>query len=94
MTADQAVALGKTEFWKTMSDCDIATFQLNEPRLCMPFGVFRKAIESALNRPVYTHEFSMNHDRLKAELRGEKPAPTMEEIINLIPADKRILVAL
>ena len=33
-----------------------------------------------------------NLDGLKAELLGDKPAPTMDEIIALIPAEKQVLV--
>ena len=33
-------------------------FQLYEERLCMPFPLFHKAVEEALGRPVYTHEFA------------------------------------
>jgi hypothetical protein len=56
----------------------------------MPFDVFQAAMEAALGRPVFTHEFAFP-DQLKAELRGGKPAPTFEEILNLIPLHKKIV---
>ena len=37
---------------------EIVAFQLYEERLCMPFPLFHKAVEEALGRPVYTHEFA------------------------------------
>lgn len=92
MTKDEAIKLAESGFWETMSSREIATFQLFEDRLCMPFGVFHEAIEKALGRPVYTHEFGFNRDGLKRELLGEAPAPTLEDILNLIPADKRVVV--
>lgn len=57
----------------------------------MDFGTFHKAMEEALGRPVWTHEFAFS-DQLKKEFLGDKPAPTFEEIVNLIPAEKRIIL--
>lgn len=75
-----------------MTSRQIAEFQIEQDRLCVPFDVFHKAITEALGRPVYTHEFALNRDGLRKELRGEKEPPTLEEIINLIPEDKRIVI--
>jgi len=87
-----AIELARSEFWKTMSAKDLALFQLEVKKLCMPFSVFHKAIEEALNRPVWTHEMGLNWEGLKEELLGKRPKPTMEEIINLIPEDKRVIM--
>jgi hypothetical protein len=84
--------LSKTKFWEKMTKKQIAMFQLFEPKLCMPFDIFHEAIESVLGRPVFTHEFGLNYEGLKSEILGKKSAPSMEEIINLIPEEKRILV--
>lgn len=91
LTYEQAVALSKSNFWEGMIHRDIAVFQMNEKRLCMPFGVFHEAVEKTLGRPVWTHEFTMNCDGILAELNGG-PAPTFSEIMNMIPADKRIVM--
>lgn len=91
MTKDEAIALANSEFWLVMEPRDIALFQLSEPLLCMPFAVFHEAVEKALGRGVYTHEF-IDTERLRKELLGEKPVPTLEEILDLIPADKRVIV--
>ena len=94
MTREQAIALGETRFWESMTPREIATFQLHEPLLCMPFDVYHGAMEKALGRPVWTHEFgSAGVEGLKAELRGDLPPPTMEEIIALVPADKRMVIS-
>ena len=74
-----------------MSSKDIVMFQLFQNRLCMDFGDFHEAIEKVLGRPVYTHEFA-HPENLQQELLGDKPAPTLEEIIDLIPKEKRIII--
>ena len=94
MTKDQAVALYESCFWNAMTARDIAMFQLFEDRLCMPIEIFHAAIEEALGRPVYTHEFGLNRDGLKGELVGARQAPTIEEIMGLIPADKLLIVGI
>ena len=93
LTKEQAIAFAENKLYEGMTSRQIAEFQLNQERLCMPFGVFHKAIEKALGRPVWTHEFAFS-ENLKQELMGERDAPTFEEIIELIPADKRIIVGL
>lgn len=93
LTKEQAIAFGENKLYEGMTSRQIAEFQLNQERLCMPFDVFHKAVEEALGRPVWTHEFAFL-ENLKQELMGERDAPTFEEIIELIPADKRIIVGL
>jgi hypothetical protein len=91
LTPAEAVALAESEFWKLMDFRARAEFQLHQECLCMPFDVFHEAVEKALGRPVWTHEFAAP-DRLKAELRGDSPPPTMQQILDLIPAEKRIVL--
>jgi len=92
MTKDEAVALYDSNFWEKMNYKERAMFQMFEPLLCMPFGVFHEAVEKTLGRPVYTHEFGINYEGLKKELLGEQKAPTLAEIINMIPEDKRMVI--
>ncbi len=92
MTQEEAVALYDSEFWESMTLRERAEFQLIEDRLCMPFEVFHEAIEKTIGRPVFTHEFALNREGLKRELFEFKDAPTMEEIIDMIPAEKRIVI--
>lgn len=89
---DAAIALGESHWWIGMPARDVAKFQLYTVELSMPFDAFHKAVEDALGRPVWTHEFASCAD-LIAELEGEKPAPSMQDILNLIPADKRVVIA-
>jgi hypothetical protein len=91
MTKEQAVALAESGFWETMTAREIATFQLHERKLCMPFAVFHEAVEKTLGRGVWTHEFAAP-EHLIRELLGDAKPPTMSEIIELIPVDKRVLV--
>lgn len=92
MTQEQAISLYDSKWWEEVSDVDIVMFQLFEDRLCVPFSVFHKAIESCLKRSVYTHEVGLDVEGLRKEFLGERKAPTWEEIINLIPKDKRIII--
>lgn len=92
MTEEQALKLAKTKFWEDLNYRQRANFQLFERRLCMPFDVFHEALEKSLGRPVYTHELGFNLEGIKKEFLGEQEAPTLEEIINLIPEDKRVVI--
>ena len=74
MSKDEALALIKTEWWVGRTDDEIARWQLNEERLCMPFDLFQKAVEGVLGRPVWTHEFA-DPNHLRAELDGDEPTP-------------------
>lgn len=93
MKKEEAIALYESGFWETMSFKERAMFQMFEERLCMPFEVFHEAVEKTLDRPVFTHEFGLNYDGLKKELLGEAPPPTLADIINMIPKEKRMIVA-
>ena len=94
MTKDEAVALFEGKFWEPMAAYDRAMFQLWEDRLCMPWGVFMEALGEALGRPVYTHELGLNRDGLKEELLGLRAAPTITEVLELIPVEQRVVVEL
>ena len=90
-TREQAIAFGENKLYEPLSYRERAELQLFQNKLCMPFDVFHEAIEKALGRPVFTHEFAFRDELIK-ELNGEKSAPTLDEIINLIPEEKRILI--
>lgn len=93
MTKEEAVKLYESKFWEGMNHQERAEFQLFESRLCMPIGVFHEAIEKALDRPVWTHEFaSSNIESLRSEFLGDRPAPSFMDIVDLIPKEKRLIV--
>jgi hypothetical protein len=91
---ENAIALANTKWWVGKDATEVALFQMFTEELCMPFGEFQGAVEKALGRPVFTHEFGLNWDGIAQELLGERSAPTIDEIINLIPAEKRIVITL
>ena len=93
LTKEQAIAMYDGGEWKTWDAEQIVKFQLFQDKLCVPFDKFHEAIEKVLGRPVWTHEFAF-HDLLVREYLGIRPAPTMQEIIDLIPAEKRIVIQL
>lgn len=92
MTKEQAIALAESKFWETLTPRQIAEFQMAEPLLCMPFGVFQDAVEKTLGRSVFTHEFGLNYQGIKDELLNGKEPPTLAQILDLIPAEKLALV--
>lgn len=92
LTREEAIAFGESKVYEGWTDRQIAEFQMEQSKLCVPFDVFHRAIEKALGRPVFTHEFVFNYEELRKELYGEKEPPTFEEIIRLIPEEKRILI--
>lgn len=93
LTQKQATTLCESNWWEGVSDNDVVMFQLHEERLCMPMTVFHAAMRRCLKRPIFLHEMTLqNLDALRKEFLGEKRAPTFEEIINLIPESKRLMV--
>lgn len=91
LTRDEARAFYDSQVWKEWTSRQIAEFQMEQDFCCIPFDVVHKAFEQTLGRPVFTHEFGFR-DELRKELYGEKEPPTIEEILNLIPKDKRLLI--
>ena len=93
LTTEEAVALHDSGEWKKWTPLQLASFQMVQDKLCVPFGEFHKAVEEVLERPVWTHEFGLNRDGLVKELAGLSDAPTMDEILALIPPEKLMVIA-
>lgn len=91
LTEKEAIAFSENKLYEGMTHRQIAEFQMEQDRLCVPFGVFHEAMEKVLGRPVFTHEFAFRNE-LRKELFGQKQPPTFEDIVNLIPEEKRILI--
>jgi len=87
ITKERAIKLANSEFWEKLTYRERAIFQLSHRLLCMPFSVFHEAVEKALGRPVFTHEFA-RPDLLMEELIGLKEAPTFQDIVDLLPKNK------
>ena len=92
-TKEEAIAIADSGVWKDLDNEEIVKLQLFQYRLCMDFGRFHEAMEKVLDRPIFTHEFtSSNYDNLIEEYLGEKDSPSYEDIINLIPEEKRVII--
>lgn len=89
MTRDQAIAFAEARAWESMSKHERAELQIQQSKLCMPFDVFHEAIEDRLGRPVWTHELA-SPELLRQEMFGDRARPTLEEIMSMIPEEKRI----
>ena len=92
LTRKQAIAIAENESWKPLTYRQRADLQLRGKRLCMPMSVFHEAVENALGRPVFTHEFGTNWEGLEAELFDGKEPPSFQEILDMIPRDKVVMV--
>ncbi len=90
----KAIALSKSEWWKGMTHRDIAGFQLFTSELCLPFSIFHESLEKSLGRPVFTHELGLNFDGIVKEFLGWRGPPTFQQIIELIPEYKRLLLVI
>ena len=94
LTKKEAIHFAESKAYEGMTDRQIAEFQIAQKKLCMPFEVFHGAISRVLERDVYTHEFGLNRDGLRAELFDGAEPPTLAEIIERIPTEKRMVAAI
>ena len=93
LSEQEAIKFYNSKVYDQWSLKKIARFQLFQDRMCVPFGLFHKAMEDLLGRPVYTHEFA-NVERIRQEYLTLAQSPTIEEIIEMIPEEKRIIINL
>ena len=78
LSEEKAIEIAKTGFWKDgWTDVELFELQINQRRIVMDFSAFHKATESALERPVWTHEFG-DFELLLSEYRKESPNPLEE----------------
>lgn len=93
LTKEQAIEIYKGGEWKDWSDEEVVKFQLYQRKCCLPFNVFHVAVGRVLGRPVFTHEFA-NWQAIIDEYEGKRTAPTFDEIVNMIPEEKRLVIGL
>ena len=91
LTKEEAIMFFESTIWKSWNYEEIVKFQLFQKLLCIPFDKFHEAIEKVLNRPVYTHEFGLSYEKLIEEYLGIRDKPSLKEILELIPKDKKII---
>ena len=91
LTREEAIAFSDTDAYAKMTEKEVAAFQLQQELLCVPMNEFKRVLEVALHRPVFTHEL-VNPASLLKELYGEKEPPTFDEILGLIPKGKKVVI--
>ena len=92
LTKEEAIRIYDTREYEEWNDREKVAAMLYGRLLCMPFEVFHAAIERVLKRPVYTHELGLNWKGIVKEFEGIGKKPTIGEIINLIPEEKKLLI--
>lgn len=92
---ETAIKLAESGWWIGKTPREICEVQLFTEELCCPIVVFHEALNKALGRGVYTHEMAgeENWQKLIDEFRGEREAPTLEEIINKFPPHIKVILA-
>lgn len=91
---ENAIELAESNWWELCSSAEAVEFQLFTVELCMPLSTFHQKLEEVLGRSVFTHELGMDYDGIVKEFLGERAAPTFDEIMKLIPDEKRIIIDL
>ncbi|MFW9992007.1 MAG: hypothetical protein ACFFD4_08085 [Candidatus Odinarchaeota archaeon] len=94
LTEEQAIELCKSGFWENLTPEERCKFQLYTRRLCMPWDVFRAAIDQTLGRSVFTHEFGLRFKELQEEFEGKRGKPTLDDLLNCIPANIKKMIVL
>lgn len=94
VTPEQAINFYNSGEWNWLTDRERAELQMRVARLCMPFDIFHASISRVLKRSVYTHEFGLNWEGLKAELFDGARAPSIMDILDMLPKDKPVLVVI
>jgi len=78
LTKEEAIKFAEEKKWEGMSAIELASFQITQECLCMPFDVFHKAVEDSLGYPVFTHSFG---DRGAVERMTEELSKKREETV-------------
>ena len=68
LTKEEAIKFSNEKTYEKMTHKQIAIFQISQEKLCMPFDVFHEAVEKTIGRSVFTHEFAVNAEDIRAEI--------------------------
>lgn len=93
MTQPEALKYAESGKWKDLSDFEKAGLGLYNQFLPLEFSEFHRALSVVLDRDVYTHEFGLNWPGLIDEYEGKCGNPTIEQVIDLLPKDKTIIIS-
>ena len=91
-TREDAIAFYEREGWKEMTNRELIDFQFSHGLSCMPMDVLLEAAADVFGRSVYNIEFGLNWEGLKQELYEDKEPPTIVDIIEMLPHDKKIII--
>lgn len=83
LTREEAIELHDSGKWVEWPDDAIAVYQLTQQYLAIPWGRFHEAVEAAIGRPVWTHEF-VDSEHLLSEYIGVTPQRSMADIMQLM----------
>jgi hypothetical protein len=92
--SENAIKMSDSKWWEGMEPRKAAIIAISTAELCCPVSVFWEILSNALGRAVYTHEMVWGFKNLYLEIIGEKDTPTLQEIIELIPEEKRLVIQL
>lgn len=93
MTKDQAITFGVREFWKDMTQEQIAYFQAHQAKHCIPLPVWREALEHTLGEKVNPPEL-IDPERVaefRQQLSEKMGDQSLKELWSNIPEHKKIL---
>lgn len=91
-TEDEAIELASTKWWIGKTPREICDVQMYQDRLCMDIKDFHKALEEALDRYVWTHEFA-DKEGLIAEYEGKRtPENPIESATRILGLENIIVV--
>lgn len=61
-------------------------------RISVPLELVKARLCALVGRPVFTHEIGLAFEELIEEAKGARLEPPMEQILSLIPDEKRIVI--
>lgn len=97
MTREEAIEIAESGIWQEWSaDRIVGLFLFDgEGRLFCPIDVLYASLRESFGRPVYTHELAeSNIGNIREEFLRDREPPTLEEILDLIPEEKLIILDL
>lgn len=68
LTKDEALKFAQDKKYLFMSNIEIAKFQIQQDRMCMPFGVFITAVNKSLDTCYMEIDLMQNRESITKEL--------------------------
>lgn len=98
ITLEQAEEIEKTKFYCFLDAKQIVRFQICLNMWCLEPGLFYAALEKILGRKISSEfgndvlpEYSYIHDDIIDEYLQKETIPTINELIEMLPKDKKYL---